>query len=126
MNNNCKVDFFTRKIVVTKKFYKSAQTYGSYEFETLLSIQNRLPGFTLEIAPALNNCKALYPSYQQMHEFIELTTKDDVAVNKLHEIIELARINRKGYNMVRRWFMDRYGHSYCNEEPDSFCQEEVA
>ena len=110
MTNNCKIDFMTQRIVITNSFYKNAQFYGTPEFNMLLDLQNKLPSFHIELqyhSPRKSN--VWYPTYSQMEELILRTSNDEASVRELQEIIELARVTHKGYNMVRRWFMNRYG-----------------
>ena len=42
MTNNCKVDFMTKEIRVTKSFYKAAQIVGTEEFNTMIVAAERL------------------------------------------------------------------------------------
>ena len=114
MANNCKVDFMTKEIRITKNFYKKAQVVGSMEFHTMIDLQEKLPTFNIVFQnhpKPLNN--VWYPTYSQMVEYIRLVTKDDEdAISELYDTIKLARITGKGYNMVRRWFQEKYSSAF--------------
>ena len=43
-----------------------------------------------------------------MVDFIRNKTQDENALHEINEIIHLARISGKGYNMVRHWFLQKY------------------
>lgn len=45
MKKGFSVKFETREIIVTKKFLKAAETYGSEEFLILLELTKQLPDF---------------------------------------------------------------------------------
>ena len=47
MANNCKVDFMTKEIRITKNFYKKAQIVGTMEFNTMIALQEKLPSFNI-------------------------------------------------------------------------------
>ena len=117
---NCKVDFKNKEIRITKNFYKASQTIGTNEFETMIELQQKLPSFKIVFLNEFRRGNQIWnPTYQQMFDFISFTTKgNDEAIAELHETIEVARITGKGYNMVRRWFMDRYRESLEYEKND--------
>ena len=109
--SNIKVDFMTKEIRVTKSFYKAAQNPETYEFCKMIELQTKLPDYKIvfQDRPITAN-KIWYPTYSQMTEYImHVTNRNEDALADLHDTIKLARINGKGYNMVRRWFFDRYG-----------------
>ena len=114
MANNCKVDFMSKEIRISKTFYNAAQVYGTEEFGTLLDLQTKLPAFKIVFQNhPTPKCKVWYPTYTQMMEYINFTTSgDQAAITELHDTIELARITGKGYNMVRRWFCEKYGDTF--------------
>lgn len=106
MNNNCKVDFMSGEIRVTKNFYNAAQRVGTKEFDTLVLLQEKLPAFRIvfqeHARPIHRVCN---PTYKQMIDHICFNTDcDESAINDLKLMIEAG----VPYNMVRRWFLDRY------------------
>lgn len=116
MTNNCKVDFMNKEISVTKSFFKAAQVYGSDEFYVMMDLQAKLPTFKITFQNhSQPNNKVWYPSYSQMEEYIAHVSKgNSEEIKGLLEEIELARITGKGYNMVRKWFMEKYGYLFDN------------
>ncbi len=114
MANNCKVDFMIKEIRITKSFYKKAQIVGTKEFNTMIALQEKLPTFNIVFQnhPKPYN-DTWYPTYSQMIEYIRFVTKDDEnAMSELYDTIKLARITGKGYNMVRRWFQEKYSSAF--------------
>ena len=110
MTNNCKVDFMNKEIRITKSFYKAAQTPGTEEFSSLIQLHEKLPAFKIVFQnPPKAAHKLWYPTYTQMEEYINFTTKGDSdAIDELRDMMRLAHITGKGYNMVRRWFFEKY------------------
>lgn len=47
MMKGCSIKFTEKEIIVTKKFLKAAETYGTEEFETLLRLSKEMPDFTI-------------------------------------------------------------------------------
>ena len=45
MRNGYKVDFMMQEIIVTKKFLKAAEEYGTPEYSLLVSLKKELPMF---------------------------------------------------------------------------------
>ncbi len=113
MANNCKVDFITKEIRVTKSFYKAAQNVGTEEFCTMIRLQEKLPSFSIVFQHhAAPTCKVWYPTYEQMMNYISCTAEDDESsIAELKDIIKLSRATCKGYNMVRAWFMNHYSEA---------------
>ena len=80
----------------------------------MIALQEKLPSFNIVFQ---NNSKpnnnTWTPTYTQMIEYIRLVTKDDEnAMSELYDTIKLARITGKGYNLVRRWFQEKYSYAY--------------
>ena len=44
-NRNCKVDFTTKRIIVSRKFLENSQKVYSEEFRTMIELQKMLPTF---------------------------------------------------------------------------------
>ena len=115
MNNRCKIDFINREICVTKSYYRTAQCPGTEEFETLVQLQAKLPDYRIVIQEPLRSKQCWYPTYAQMMDYIRVKNDNvENELSKLQEIIVFARAVGRGYNMVRRWFMQQYGEDNMN------------
>ena len=57
MKKGCSIKFETKEIIVTKKFLKAAEVFGSEEFEILLHLTKELPNFHIRE-------KIVYKSYR--------------------------------------------------------------
>ena len=121
MTTNCKVDFVTKEIRISKSFYKASQIVGTEEFHTMVQLQDKLPSFKIVLQKHPKpRCEVWYPTYTQMMDYIRFTTREnDGVLSELNDTIQLARITGKGYNMVRRWFIERYGDA-CNQTMPTF------
>ena len=116
MANNCKVDFMTQEIRVTKSFYKAAQIFGTEEFNTMVDLTTKLPSYIIVFQDHSQPIRKVWqPTYSQMMEYISLTTHEDsAAIDELWETVKLARLTGMGYSMVRRWFMEKYSEAYAS------------
>ena len=109
MTNNCKVDFMNKEIRITKKFYKNSQFFGSEEFEIMCQLESRLPHFELRIQHSNRTTnRQIYPTYAQMMDFISLNDKTPESREEFTNVIKAAKASGKGYNLVRRWFLEEY------------------
>ncbi len=117
-NSNCKVDFIAREIRVTKSFYKAAQIPDTNEFCKMIELQAKLPGYIIVFQDRPITAKKIwYPTYSQMVDYVKSVTNEDKdALAELHDAIMIARMTGEGYNMVRRWFFDRYGDMSISQE----------
>ncbi len=122
MTNNCKVDFMTKEIRVTKSFYKAAQIFGTEEFNTMVDLTTKLPTYKIVFQDHSQPIRKVWqPTYLAMMEYISLTTHEDsAAIDELWETVKLARLTGMGYSMVRRWFMEKYSEAYAF--PNSECE----
>lgn len=106
MNTNIKVDFFRRNITITKSFYRFAQSPHTEEYEVLLRLRRELPDYEIRLAePPRRDNKRLYPTYDEMSQFIRLNGDDGA---EFHEAMEIARSFKNPYNYVRQWFFKNY------------------
>ena len=106
MNNDVKVDFIQREIVVTKSFYRKAQIPMTVEYEKLVQLQRDLPDCIIRIAtPPRRDNKRLYPTYDEMTQFIRLNGDDETEFCKA---LHTASSFKNPYNYVRQWFFKNY------------------
>ena len=118
MNNNCKIDFMSHEIRVTKSFYNAAQRVGTKEFDTLVLLQEKLPAFRIDFQEHARPVhKAWNPTYEQIINYIRLNTGcDESAIADLYHMMELAKISSSPYNTVRQWFLYNYPEAQRNSE----------
>lgn len=124
MTNNCKVDFMTKEIRVTKSFYKAAQIVGTEEFNTMINLQSKLPTYKIVFQNFQKSIRKIWqPTYSQMMEYVT-THEDSTAIDEFRKTVELARLTGMGYSMVRRWFMEKYSEVFASANPE--CEWAVA
>lgn len=105
----------TRKVIVPKAFMIAASQYGTEEFRMYQEIQQRYPGFAIEVAAPVhkNNGSVLGKlDYDSMKQFIighEATAEAANAVlEELSTVREFAKGRRGAYLMVKKWFCEKY------------------
>lgn len=57
MRRGCSIKFETKEIIVTKKFLKAAEVFGSEEFEILLHLTKELPDFCIRENIVYRTCR---------------------------------------------------------------------
>ena len=108
-NTNCKIDFMNKEIQITKRFYKESQAIGTEAFRTMLDLQAKLPSFRIRLQE-VPKCHPYMPTYYQMEDTIRAIAQDpDVELREWEHVRNMARLTGQGYNMVRRWFVEKYG-----------------
>ncbi len=109
---NVAIEFESCTITVSAKFLQRSRVYDSYEFHTMLRLTKELPGFEIRVcrAPRLVH-KPYMPTYDEMIARIRMTAEDPMkALEEFETVREYARVSRKGYMMVRSWFIEKYNH----------------
>lgn len=109
---NVAVEFDTRTITVSAQFLRQSRVYDSCEFHTMLRLTKELPGFEIRVRrlPKFAH-KSFMPTYEEMNARIRMTAEDPMkALEEFEAVREYARVSRKGYMMVRSWFIDKYDH----------------
>ena len=106
---NVAVDFESRFITVSAKFLQQSRVYGSAEFHTMLNLTKELPGFEIRVrrAPRLAR-KPYMPTYDEMIARIRMAADPEKVMEEFDAMREYARSSRKGYMMVRSWFIEKY------------------
>ena len=120
MNTNVKVDFLTKTITITRRFYRSSQEPYSSEYHELLQLQRELPDYSIQLTPVRKPMnKVPNPSYAEMLHIIKLNDGEE---SELHNTIEFARTTGRGYAFVRGWFLDHYPMTvdYCGLGSDRY------
>ena len=113
MNSICNlaVEFETRTITVSAKFLKQSRVYGSDEFHTMLNLTKELPGFEIRVRRVSKFAhRPFMPTYDMMIARIRMAEDPSKALEEFEAVREYARVSRKGYMMVRSWFIDKYDH----------------
>ena len=109
---NVAIEFESRSITVSAKFLQQSRVYGSAKFHTMLNLTKELPGFEIRVrrAPRLVH-KPYMPTYDEMTVRIRMTAEDPMkALEEFDAVREYARVSRRGYMMVRSWFIEKYDH----------------
>ena len=111
---NIKVDLIKKEIIVPTYIYKRSLTYGSHEHMMLSEIIHAYPSFYVKVKERKSNTnKALFPTFEKMEQFITMNAPDtENALHEFHDTIEFARCSSNAYNLVRKWFFQRYGKEY--------------
>ena len=105
---NYKVDFMNKTITVTRNFLKNAEQMGTPEFDTMISLQEKLPSFTIKLTKVYSSKHrhGAYPTYGKILSYLELNN-DEEGLKEFETVREF-----KGYNGVRSWFLKKYPNAF--------------
>ena len=107
-NRNCKVDFTTNRIFVSRKFLENSQKIYSEEFRTIIELQKMLPTFRIETMPLRHSYRPKNPSYHQMRMFIELQEDADALLEEFWKVRQMGQVTSNAYAFVLKWFKNRF------------------
>lgn len=107
---NMKVDFMHRTIIVSKKFMNQASKVGTSEYDLMLRMYRELPTFAITMkATARSAYRPVQPTYSVMQEYIRSADPNpEAAINEFQQVRQTACTTKKGYSLVRRWFLEKY------------------
>lgn len=107
-NRNCKINFMTKEIIVSKKFLNASSNPRSAECELLGSLTQRYPDYriTLMPAPATRN-RPRNCTYEQMHLFISMQENAAELMEEFETIRCLSHCQKNPYAYVLSWFKNR-------------------
>lgn len=106
-NRNCKVDFTTNRIIVSRKFLENSQKVYSEEFRMMIELQKMLPTFRIEVMTR-QSYRPKNPSYNQMRMFIEMQDDADALLEEFHKVRMLGCTTNNAYLFVLKWFKNRF------------------
>lgn len=106
-NRNCKVDFTTNRIIVSRKFLENSQKVYSEEFRTMIELQKMLPTFRIEVMTVRAN-RPKAPTYDQMRMFIEMQDDAEALLEEFQKMRMLGCATNNAYLFVLKWFKNRF------------------
>ena len=106
-NRNCKVDFMTNRIIVSRKFLENSQKVYSAEFRTMIELQKMLPTFRIEVMTR-QSYRPKNPSYNQMRMFIEMQDDAEVLLEEFQKMRMMGCATNNAYLFVLKWFKNRF------------------
>ena len=106
-NRNCKVDFTTNRIIVSRKFLENSQKVYSEEFRTMIELQKMLPTFRIETMNRRSH-RPKNPSYNQMRMFIEMQDDAEALLEEFQKMRMLGSATNNAYLFVLKWFKNRF------------------
>lgn len=104
-NRNCKINFMTKEIIVSKKFLNASSIPFSTECEQLSSLLQRYPDYRLTLmpAPVTHNRPCNY-TYQQMYLLISMQENAAELMEEFEAVRCLSRCQKNPYTYVLSWF----------------------
>lgn len=127
MNNTrgYEIKFEAKQIIITKRFEKVANNYGSVEYKTLLGLRSDFPDFAIKVKTIeKKENKVSYSGLNiyKMKAAIFFLTKDKETV-KLFEKYEKVYEGQKGkYATLKKLFLDKYKEDYNNLSVDDMAE----
>ena len=104
-NRNCKINFMTKEIIVSKKFLNASSNPFSTECELLGSLTQRYPDYRITLMPAPTTCNRPHNyTYQQMHLLISMQENAAELMEEFEKIRCLSRCQSNPYAYVLSWF----------------------
>lgn len=112
-NNEIKVVFESKTILVTKAFMKDAQVYDSKAYRKLMKIQDKHPDFEVETVSARKkptgrkvHFRGL--TYKYMEEYIKAHDQAEERMKAFEETKLRAKPTSNPYKQVQDWFLKIY------------------
>ena len=103
---NCKVDFITNSIIVTKTFLRKSADPTTEEFRMMRELTTQMPNLAVRVKQSTPAKRPLSPTYDQMLRFLEY--HDPEALETFETVRRTAQMTRNAYMYVKKWFMDQY------------------
>ena len=122
MMSKIKFDVNAMTLTVSKKFWNNASVPFSPEYETIKRIRQDYPRCRIELRQTVSHHNPYRnPSYNMMEAYIQAQPNADELMNEFWKVRDFANTSRMGYNLVRKWFMERCPmdiqfDSSCNED----------
>lgn len=119
MNNTkgYEIKFEAKQIIITKRFEKAANTYGSLEYKTLLGLRRDFPDFEIKVKTIeKKENKVSYSglSIYKMKAAIFFLTKDNETVALFEKYEKVYEGQKCKYATLKKLFLDKYKEDYNN------------
>ena len=107
-NRNCKINFMTKEIIVSKKFLNASSNPFSDECKLLSSLTQRYPDYRINLmsVPVTHNRPRNY-TYEQMHMLISMQENAAELMEEFETVRCLSRCQKNPYIYVLSWFKSR-------------------
>ena len=121
-NNHYHIDHINAKVILSKKFAKSASILNTPEYLTLLELRRNHPDYTFELREiSKKEGKKSYRNltYERMEDYIINREGKDSDVHKeFVKVKKLAQVQAGPYAYVKSWFLKKYEAVFKKEEED--------
>ena len=108
-NRNCKINFMTKEISVSKKFLNASSNPRSAECELLGSLAQRYPDYRITLMPTpITYNRPISYTYQKMFTFILDQDNATELLEEYERVRVLSRCQRNPYAYVLHWFKNRF------------------
>ena len=111
-----RIDRDAKTITVTKNYYLKSSQYGTVEFEQMLDIKKKHPGYKVEIYHITKNKdKESYSklTYEKMAKIIiKYAENKEAAMMEFDAVIKLSEAHKARYAYVKQWFIAKYKEEY--------------
>lgn len=112
-NNGFTINHVKKQIVVSKAFLARASQLGTQEFEKVMELMEKLPGYTLTQKESIkkNPNKKTYRNltYENMETYIGANEKNPIAMLAEFQTVKTKScIQPSPYAYVKKWFLEQY------------------
>lgn len=107
---DCRVDYLTNTVVMTKKFYEKATRPGSPEYELYQTIRRDCPHMRPVVKPSSKKKSAarVRLTYQQMINYMNCLPDRDNWMGKFEQVRHLSESQTGKYQYILNWFLETF------------------
>lgn len=109
-NNNYKVDFISKAIIISKRFAKNAGTLGTPEFKEMCELRAAYPDFSISYKEIKgNSSKKTYKSLSIARMIATIEVLEGAEAAKAFETkVSVFDNQRSKYPLVKKYFLSLY------------------
>ena len=98
-----KIDFLSRRVILSNAELKRATDYGGKEYFDLLEVMRELPDFQIEKRVVKSNRKPS-PTFESMSNYLSSNEDAAAAMNTLQDLRKAGH----SYFEIKKWFLSNF------------------
>ena len=128
-NRNCKINFMTKEIIVSKKFLKESGVIGSDSYQEMLRLRQELPEYKMEIREPKKPHRTKIGSkltYEKMRNHIEVKEgKESPMLAELEKVMKLAKCQDNPFHYTKTWFLAHYKDDFTAQDAEETAADNI-
>lgn len=107
---DCRIDYMTNTVTMTKKFYEKATRPGTPEYGIYKTLCTDFPHMRPIIKPSPKKSAATRNriTYQQMINYIDCLPDRDNWMGKFEQVRHLSKSQKSSYKYTLNWFLETF------------------